>query len=106
MQSTVRMSGAVDTLVTGDLAADVEAVVREAVSNVVRHSGAAHVTLTLDVADDVLVEVADDGQGIDVGAARSGLRNLEERARERGGDLTVEPLTDGGTQLRWRVPLR
>jgi signal transduction histidine kinase len=106
MQPTVRMSGAVDTLVTGDLAADVEAVVREAVSNVARHSGAAHVTLTLDVADDVLVEVLDDGQGIDVGAARSGLRNLEERARERGGELTVEQLADGGTQLRWRVPLR
>jgi signal transduction histidine kinase len=106
LQPTVRMSGAVDSLVTGDLAADVEAVVREAVSNVARHSGAAHVTLTLDAADDVLVDVVDDGQGIDVRAARSGLRNLEERAIRRGGALTVEPLPDGGTQLRWRVPIR
>ena len=75
------MSGAVDTLVTGDLAADVEAVVREGVSNAARHSGAAHVTVTLDVADDVVVEVVDDGRGIDERAARSGLRNLESARR-------------------------
>ena len=65
IKPTVRMSGAVDSLVTGELAADVEAVVREAVSNVARHSGATHVTVTLDVADEVVVEVVDDGRGID-----------------------------------------
>jgi signal transduction histidine kinase len=106
VQPTVRMSGAVDSLVTGELAADVEAVVREAVSNVARHSGAAHVTVTLDVADDVVVEVVDDGQGIDERAARSGLRNLSERARRRAGGMTVDPLPDGGTRLRWFAPIR
>jgi signal transduction histidine kinase len=106
LQPTVRMSGAIDNLVTGELAADVVAVVREAVSNAARHSGAPHVTVTLDVADDVVVEVVDDGRGIDQRAARSGLRNLEERARLRGGGATVEPCPDGGTRLRWFVPLR
>jgi signal transduction histidine kinase len=106
LKPTVRMSGAVDSLVTGELAADVEAVVREAVSNVARHSGAAHVTTTLDVADDVVVEVVDDGHGLDARAARSGLRNLERRARQRGGDLSVAALADGGTRLRWSVPTR
>jgi signal transduction histidine kinase len=100
------MSGAVDSLVTGELAAEVEAVVREAVSNAARHSGGKHVTVTLDVADEVVLEVVDDGRGIDARAARSGLRNLEARARKRGGDVTVEPLPDGGTRLRWCVPLR
>ncbi|WP_198597826.1 GAF domain-containing sensor histidine kinase [Blastococcus atacamensis] len=103
---TVRMSGAVDTLVTGDLAAEVLAVVREGVSNVARHSGARHVTVTLDVADDVVVEVLDDGRGIDERGARSGLRNVEERARRRGGVAGVVALPDGGTRLRWSVPLR
>ena len=106
LKPTVRMSGAVDSLVTGELAADVEAVVREAVSNVARHSGGSHVTVTLDVADDVVVEVVDDGVGIDERAARSGLRNLEERARRRGGGLTVAAMPDGGTQLRWFAPIR
>jgi signal transduction histidine kinase len=106
LRPTVRMSGAVDSLVTGDLAADVEAVVREGVSNAVRHARAATVTVTLDVADDVVVEVVDNGTGIDPGAPRSGLRNLEERARRRGGGVTAVGLPDGGTRLRWRVPLR
>jgi signal transduction histidine kinase len=105
VQPTVRMSGALDSLVTGELAADVEAVVREAVSNAARHSGGRHVTVTLDVADEMVVEVIDDGRGIDGRAAHSGLRNLEKRASRHGGGVTVEPLPDGGTRLHWHAPL-
>jgi signal transduction histidine kinase len=106
LKPTVRMSGAVDSLITGDLAADVEAVVREALSNVARHAGARHVTITLDAGNDVVVEVVDDGCGVDERAARSGLRNLEQRARHRGGNLRVEALPDGGTRLSWFAPAR
>ncbi|MCZ2839316.1 GAF domain-containing sensor histidine kinase [Modestobacter sp. VKM Ac-2985] len=105
LESTVRMSGAVDSLVTGDLALDVAAVVREGVSNAARHAGARHVTVTLDVADTVIVEVRDDGRGIDPTVACSGLRNLAERARRRGGESVVQPLPEGGTLLRWHAPL-
>ncbi|MGY1726310.1 GAF domain-containing protein [Geodermatophilus sp. SYSU D01062] len=105
LESTVRTSGAVDTLVTGDLATDVVAVVREAVSNAARHAGARHVTVTLDVGDGLVLEVVDDGRGIDARAARSGLRNLEQRAAGRGGGLEVGAVADGGTRLRWWAPL-
>ena len=105
LHSTVRMSGAVDSLVTGALAVDVAAVVREGVSNAARHSGAAHVTVTLDVADEVRLEVLDDGRGIDTDVARSGLRNMAERAHRWGGTSSVEPLADGGTLLRWQASL-
>jgi len=105
LRATVRMSGAVDTLLTGALAADVEAVLREAVSNAARHSGAEHLTVTLDVADTVVLDVVDDGCGIPEPVARSGLRNLEERARARGGSCEVEALPEGGTRLRWCAPI-
>jgi signal transduction histidine kinase len=105
MRPTVRMSGAVDSLVTGTLAADVEAVVREGVTNAVRHSGGRHVTVTLDVGDDVVVEVLDDGTGIPRTVARSGLANLAGRAAARGGSTSVQPVPDGGTRLRWHAPL-
>jgi signal transduction histidine kinase len=106
LQPTVRMSGAVDNLVTGALAGDVEAVAREAVSNAAHHSGAAHVTVTLDVTDEVVLEVVDDGRGIDPRVARSGLRHLAERAQRRGGGTLVEPIPEGGTRLRWWAPVR
>ena len=74
-------------------------------SNAARHSGARHVTVTLDVGDEVVLEVVDDGRGIDSRAARSGLRNLERRATRRDGGLDVAALPDGGTRLRWWAPL-
>jgi signal transduction histidine kinase len=52
------------------------------------------------------VEVVDDGHGIDLGTARSGLRNLQQRAQKHGGDASAQPLRDGGTRLRWSSPLR
>jgi signal transduction histidine kinase len=105
LSPAVRVSGVVDDLVTGSLAADVEAAAREAVSNCVRHAGGRHVTVTLDVTGEVVLEVADDGRGIDPRAARSGLRDLAERAQRRGGGLTVSPRPGGGTCLRWWAPL-
>jgi signal transduction histidine kinase len=105
LQAAVRMAGAVDSLVSGELAVDVAAVVREGVSNAARHSGARHVTVTLDVTDEVVVEIRDDGRGIDATVARSGLRNLTGRAQVRGGSATVQAVPEGGTLLRWQAPL-
>ncbi|MFC7572516.1 sensor histidine kinase [Klenkia terrae] len=106
LRTAVRTSGAVDSLVTGPLAADVLAVVREGVSNSARHAAARHVTVTVEVTEEVVVEVRDDGRGIDPAVARSGLRNAADRAERRGGSCVAVPLPDGGTALRWRVPCR
>ena len=105
LSPTVRMSGAVDSLVTGALATDVEAVVREGVTNAARHSGGSHVTVTVDVGNEVVVEVLDDGRGIDDTVARSGLGNLEQRALARGGQVSAHAVPEGGTRLQWHVPL-
>jgi signal transduction histidine kinase len=102
----VRIAGPVDVLVPDEVGTHATAVVREGVSNAVRHGRAGAITLTVEAVDATLVvDVTDDGVGIDPGAARSGLRNLEERARECGGELTVVPVRPHGTRLTWRVPL-
>lgn len=106
LSPSVRMAGAVDTLVPREVGVHAVAVVREAVSNVVRHAGAAAVTVTIEAGDELLIEVVDDGVGIGAGIARSGLRNLEERARECGGEFTVRPGALSGSRLSWRAPLR
>lgn len=101
----VRIDGAVDTLVPTDVGTHAVAVVREAVSNAVRHGRPGAVTLTVEAGAALVVDVLDDGVGIDPQAARSGLRNLERRAGECGGRLDVRPEPGGGTRLVWRVPL-
>jgi len=102
---SVRMAGAVDTLVSPEVGVHAVAVVREAVTNVVRHAAATAVTVTVEAGADLLIDVVDDGVGIDPAAARSGLSNLDARARACAGALTVEPGSFGGTRLSWRVPL-
>ena len=52
--------------------------------------------------------VSDDGQGFDVDAAaesgRLGLRGMEGRVRELGGDLTIESAPGSGTRVEVRLP--
>jgi signal transduction histidine kinase len=102
----VRISGPVDTLVPVEVGAHATAVVREGISNAVRHGHPGAITLTVEAVDTTLVvDVTDDGVGIDPAAARSGLRNLAERATACGGEFTVTPVQPHGTRLTWRVPL-
>ncbi|MBO0983794.1 GAF domain-containing protein [Rathayibacter sp. SD072] len=100
----ISFAGAVDLLVVDDLADDVLAVAREALTNIARHAEATVVTLHLTVADGaVVLELSDDGGGFREGGRRSGLANLEQRARARGGSFTITSVP-GDTRVRWSVP--
>ncbi|WP_326836520.1 GAF domain-containing protein [Amycolatopsis rhabdoformis] len=105
IRTSVRMSGPLDR-VPPVLAEHAEAVVREAVSNVLRHSRATELAVTVTFGEALVVEVTDTGVGLPPGVARSGLRNLEERAAESGGSFRVECPRAGGTRLVWTVPVR
>ncbi|WP_436498379.1 GAF domain-containing protein [Actinokineospora sp. HUAS TT18] len=102
---SVRISGAVDTLVQPALAEHAEAVLREALSNAVRHAGAKEIVVVIDAGDELLIEVTDDGSGIAEDTPHSGLRNLAGRAAKLNGSLDLVSPAAGGTVLRWRVPL-
>ncbi|GAA1965324.1 GAF domain-containing protein [Amycolatopsis minnesotensis] len=104
IRTTVHLSGPLET-VPPELAEHAEAVVREAVSNVVRHARATDLTVAITVADDLTVEVSDTGTGLPETVTRSGLRNLERRATDAHGSFHVNRRADGGTRLKWTVPL-
>ena len=93
------------SVVDGVLADHAEAVVREAVSNAVRHAHATTLTVTVKVDDELCIEVVDNGRGISEGTKSSGLTNMYERAQQAGGRFTVETAATGGTMLRWTAPL-
>lgn len=103
--TTVRTSGPL-SVVSGDVAEHATSVVNEAVSNAVRHSGASHLTVVVDVADELTVDVIDDGCGIDPDETRrSGLANMTRRAELLGGSCHVDGAVGGGTRVHWSVPL-
>ncbi len=105
LRTTVRLAGPV-TVLAPPLSDDVEAVLREAASNVVRHASASILSVELKVRDDVSIEVIDDGVGVpDDIARRSGLANMAARAEEAGGTFSIENRPGGGTVLRWSAPL-
>jgi signal transduction histidine kinase len=87
-----------------DLVLDLVAVVRELVTNVVRHAQARRVTVSVDIAEGASVVVTDDGCGLPPVTVRSGLANLAARAERRDGALTATS-RDTGTEIRWAVPL-
>jgi two-component system nitrate/nitrite sensor histidine kinase NarX len=82
-------------------------VIREALSNIVRHAHAnnAVVTLEYDLNKYVTVTVDDDGQGCGAVADRRyhhGMIIMEDRVNSLGGTLKVEAINGGGTRVRFR----
>ncbi|MEV6715422.1 GAF domain-containing protein [Lentzea sp. NPDC051208] len=101
----IRMSGTIDSLVPDYIGEHAEAVVRETVTNALRHSRATELTLTVEAGDSLIISMVDNGVGMPPEVARSGLRNLEQRATALNGALIVGEEPDGGTRVTWRVPL-
>jgi two-component system sensor histidine kinase DesK len=78
---------------------------REAATNVRRHSGARDVTIRVRrETTAVVVEVADDGRGGRI-VPGNGLNGMRERLDSVGGTLTLAPNGNGGTLLRASVPV-
>ncbi|MEV0152490.1 GAF domain-containing sensor histidine kinase [Micromonospora sp. NPDC050686] len=103
----LELVGPIDSAVPDTLRPELTAVLREALSNAVRHARAERVAVAVRVeAGWVTVTVTDDGVGCDPAAARSGLVNLRERAERLGGDFQLGRVIPHGTELRWSVPLR
>jgi signal transduction histidine kinase len=101
----------VDPVAAGVLAsraADIVQFAREALTNAVRHSGAATVSLVISRDDGSFVlQIDDDGEGFDPEAAEGrgrGLGNLRARAQTLGARLDLDSGPGQGTRVRLLVP--
>jgi two-component system, NarL family, sensor histidine kinase DesK len=81
-------------------------VVREAVTNIVRHAQATECEIALHADKDVVtLSVADDGRGPDGTALGNGLRGLLERVSAAGGTLSTGARDGGGFRLEVSLPV-
>ncbi len=110
----------VDVDVEGDsatlpenLAHQVLRIAQEAVTNVVKHAGANHVSLRLSVDPGGLqLNIVDDGRGFDASTAFAsgnehfGLIGMRERAKRMGGNVSLVTRPGEGTELNLKVPVK
>jgi two-component system sensor histidine kinase DevS len=103
----VRFNGLIDTVDEG-LGGHLVAVLRESLSNVVRHACASAVQVIVAVGPDLVLRVKDNGIGLPAVARQhrgSGLGNMSVRAEKFGGTCDLTSAGSSGATLEWRVPL-
>lgn len=108
---TLDVGGLADVRLSDRVETAVFRIVKEALANVLRHSGAAGAAVRVwSEAGAVKVIVADDGRGIDPGVLRSppaghlGLAGMRERAVLLGGSLSVDSTPGRGTRVTVVIP--
>lgn len=91
------------------LATTVFRIVQEALTNIVRHAEAARVNIRLEEKEDeLLLEVEDDGRGMDMSEDKQtyGLLGMRERVHMFDGELVIESGAGEGTVIRVRLPVK
>ncbi len=92
-----------------DIRHNVFLAIKEALNNVLKHSGASEVWLRLQLTERaVRVEVEDNGHGFSpdsTAASGNGLRNLQSRLSECGGSAQLTSAPGKGTRIRFVFPL-
>jgi signal transduction histidine kinase len=75
--------------------------VKEAINNIVKHSNAKKVLVNINAAKGLLINITDDGKGIDENNLNSfgnGLKNMKKRMEDIGGKFSIE--NNKGTQIK------
>jgi len=98
-----------------DVARELVQIVREALHNTQKHSGASRVAVGLEKANgQIEITVQDDGSGFEFAGKysleeldllRLGPESIKRRVRSLGGDLTLESRPGFGAGLKIRIPL-
>jgi signal transduction histidine kinase len=83
---------------------------KEALTNVIKHSGASEVRLVVRVTDEILrMEVADNGGGLRpphaASGAHEGIANMRRRMEKLGGQFEIADAPGQGTTVKFLVPL-
>ena len=103
---SVQFSGTLDLSVGAELADDMVAVTREALSNCARHARASSLGIGVALAGDIVtLQITDNGRGLGTPTRSSGLTNMRRRAERHDGGLETTVPDGGGTRLTWTASL-
>jgi signal transduction histidine kinase len=92
-----------------DMAINLYRIAQEATANALRHSGASHIDISVEICGEgLLLAIQDDGCGIgDKGSELRGLgiESMVSRAESLGGELNLLPSSPHGTRVQVMVPM-
>ncbi len=84
-------------------------VVKEALHNIVKHSGASEVLINIEFCNDQLnIQIKDNGKGFlinEVSGLGNGLINMQKRIEDIGGKIKIETAQGDGTQISFSIKL-
>jgi len=108
LKADLRVAG--QAVIANPLKLELYHIAREALNNVLKHACARSVSVLLTLgADEVVLEVKDDGKGFDPRAGRAsgglGLAGMEERARRVGGEFSLQSAPGRGVRVIFRASL-
>lgn len=95
-----------ERIITGEQRRNMYLVVKEAVHNAIKHSGASLITISFEFGENFVATVHDNGKGIDLEALRrfgNGLNNMKQRMTTIHGDFEITH--DNGTTVKASIPL-
>ena len=103
----VRFSGPVDTLIHGTVIGEIEAVIREGLTNVAKHAQASQVTLEVSADQRVARGATLRRRDRDEAAAAEQRTGQPPTSSRRPRRLTDDrgPPPSGGTMLTWTIPI-
>jgi len=108
-QIAIQCEADVSERLSGGYSVQIANIAREALSNSLRHGKAQYVTVTLTSSNGtVCLEVTDDGIGFDLNHGLRegiGLRSMQRRAEEIGGQLGIVSNLGKGTRITMKVPV-
>ncbi|WP_181035056.1 GAF domain-containing protein [Arthrobacter sp. B0490] len=106
LEPVLHLSGPLDSLVEGERADHLRAVLREGLSNALRHADAQAITIALGVAGGQLdLSIDDDGRGFAEPVRASGLANMRRRAELCGGTISITSTPGCGTRIHLVMPV-
>jgi len=95
-----------DIKISGDARRHIYLAVKEALHNIIKHSGADYVELTISLSSKLVITIADNGKGFDmenIDFSGNGLRNMRRRIEQLKGNFDVN--NNKGTLLTFEIPI-
>jgi signal transduction histidine kinase len=95
-----------DTKIGGEIRRHIYLAVKEALHNIIKHSGADKVKLAIVCEGKLIIKVSDNGKGmntVESSNAGNGLKNMKNRMEQLGGKFSVE--NNNGLTLIFEIPL-